>query len=137
MNIAVLLREIERVRPLAGNLIQTILAVSGADESGPLGVLDGSGKPIASLRTIVRAMEVLNDFAKTPDYFGTIPSRTLHAYYVVERSVGGEQSNRRIGRTVRPVFPRDGSLAGDIRSWGDDSADDSGSGDPSSDSQCG
>ena len=86
-----LLRRIEAVRPQVGSLIQTILEPGVVGVSGPSGVLlDESGSYSLSVRTIVRAMEVLNDYAKTADYAAPVGSKELHAYYVVESAVRGE-----------------------------------------------
>jgi len=90
-----LLREIERLRPLVGSLIQTILEPGANGEYAPSVVLSESGEPIASLRTIVRAMEVLDSYARTNDFQGAIPSRAAHAYGLVERAVDGKRVSRR------------------------------------------
>ena len=67
-----------------------------------------------SLRTIVRAMEVLDDFSKTKDFFSTADSRTVHAYYVVESAVSGQWASPGRHGALRTGEPESGIDAGDI-----------------------
>ncbi len=85
-----LLGLVGQVLPKGGNLIRTILEHGGAGEFAGSVVVDESGVHTVSLRTIVRAMEVLNDFSKSTRFSEAAGSRELHAYYVVERAVNGE-----------------------------------------------
>ena len=108
MNTLSLLSGTERLRPLVGNLIQTILARGSVDGSVPLGIVDENGSSTLSLRTIVRAMEVLNDFSKTRDFSTSPSSRVVHAYSVVERAINGELASRgRIGALQSGESDRD------------------------------
>ncbi len=106
MNTFALLAAIALLRPQAGNLIQTILERGSAGESVPLGIVDENGSNMLSLRTIVRAMEVLDDFSKTQDFGAAAPSRTRHAYYVVERAVSGQRASFGQLSSVPPGEPQ-------------------------------
>ena len=99
-----LLKGIAMLRPRAGSLIQTILEHGSVEGPViPLAAIDltvhETDNVTVSLRTIVRAMEVLDDFTKTADYGSQVSSRTLHAYHLVERAVHGEY--RSVGRLAK------------------------------------
>ena len=98
----VLLNAITAVRPRVGSLIQTILEAGDAGGFGAgVRIVDERGRSMLSLRTIVRAMEVLDDYTKTADFGSEAGSRELHAYYVVESAVGGEYT----GGRREPILP--------------------------------
>ena len=105
MSTSSLLRKIAVLRPQAGNLIQTILELGEYVGSVPLGIVDESGVPTLSLRTIVNAMEVIDDYSKTKDFTGTPSSKVLHAYGLVERAVSGEHLVRGQLSTLRLAGP--------------------------------
>jgi len=109
-----LIREIERLRPQATSLIQTILESGDVAGSTNSAVVNENGEPIASLRTIVRAMEVLNDFCKTQDFNATVPSRAVHCYYVVERAVSEQRLGGGRERQIQPGGPEASRIAGDV-----------------------
>ena len=129
MNTVDLLRRIELVRPQAGSLIQTILEAGVAGESVPLGVVNEDGSAMLSLRTIVRAMEVLDDFSKTKDFFSTADSRTIHAYYVVESAVSGQWVVPGSHGALRAGEPESGVATRDVPSGVHGDPDDNRSGD--------
>jgi len=125
VNISELLGHVERVRPQVGSLIRTILEAGGAGGSIPLGVVDENGVPTLSLRTIGRAMEVLDDFSKTKDYGATVKSREIHAYYVVERAISEQRLSAWVLKPIQPGQPEPGSDARDVPSRIDGREDDS------------
>ena len=129
MNTVDLLRGIERVRPLVGSLIQTILEHGDAGESVLLGIVNEDGSSMLSLRTIVRAMEALDDFSKTKDFYSTADSRTVHAYYVVESAISGQWFSAGSDRALRAGEPESGVSTRDIPSGLHRRSDDSRSGD--------
>jgi len=96
VNTYALLSEIARLRPEAGSLIQTILEVGSAVGSAPLGIVDESGAPTLSLRTIVHAMEVLDEYSKTKDFTSAPGSKVVHAYRLVERAISGKHALSRL-----------------------------------------
>ncbi len=107
MNTFALLRAIEMVRPQVGNLIRIILEAGAAGDYAPLGVVSPNGEPTLSLRTIARAMEVLDDYTKTKDFWASVPSRAVHAYHVVERAVREQHSGSRSEFAIGPGGPDD------------------------------
>ena len=130
MNTANLLREIARVRPAAGNLIQTILEVGAVAGSVNLGIVDENGVPTLSLHTIVRAMGVLDDFSKTKDFGATVGSKEIHAYGVVERAISEQHTVSRQLRALQSGLPADfNGLAKDLGGGFHGDPDDFGSGD--------
>ena len=130
MNGYVLLRKIELVRPLVGSLIQTMLAPGDAGQSFVMAIVNENGEPTASVRTIVRAMEVLDNYGKTADFGAAAPSRALHAYGVVERAISEQRFGSRGVESLRHGSSERREFAGDLPSGSDSSADDLGSGDP-------
>ena len=128
MNTSTLLREIARLRPQAGSLIQTILELGDAVGSLRLGTIDENGRPTLSLPIIVHAMEVLDDYSKTKDFTGIPGSKVLHAYGLVERAISGEHIARGQLSAIRSArsITIDG-LAGYLGSGGDVHPSDPGS----------
>ena len=60
-----------------------------------MGIVNESGEPMLSLRTIVRAMGVLDDYTKTAEPSASPSSKVLHAYGLVERAVSGKHAYAR------------------------------------------
>ena len=116
MNTFALLRETALLLSMAGSLIQTILAHGDAGASFDASQIDENGKPTSSLRTIVHAIEVLNDFSKTQDFGSQAPSRAVHAYYVVERAVHGQHRGRGELQSDHAGEPEQRLDAGDLPS---------------------
>ncbi len=117
MNTLSLLREIALLRPMATNLIQTILEPGNAGASLNTGIVDETGRSTPSLRTIVTAMGVLDDFSKTKDFGGTASSKAVHAYYLVQRAVDEQRANRGVLFKGESSEPADvDRFAGDVRS---------------------
>ena len=123
-----LLSAIERVRPEVGNLIQHIQERGSAAGSSDLVgfIVNEIGEPIISLRTIVRAMGVLDDFSKTKNLWTEADTRTTHAYHLVEYAVR-EYSRSSWGKLPgEPGGPLERLPVSDLRSGLDGDPDDSG-----------
>ena len=114
MKAYVLHEETERLRPLVGNLIRTILERGGSDESVPSSVLSENGELGPSLRIILLGMEVLNDYVQTADYTGALSSKTLHAYHLVERTISGQPAGAGRLSSSGSVGPEIGEAPRDV-----------------------
>ena len=114
MNSYDLLKGIGQLRPGATSLIQTILEAGSAGGPSTLVVQDEKGRLTVSLRTIVRAMEVLDDFTKRADYEAAVSSRVTHAYSLVERAISGERVGSWSVSALKPGGPGRGTPSGDV-----------------------
>ena len=135
-SISGLLKAIAVARPQVGSLIQTILELGAFAGSGRGFTVNESGEPTLSLPTIVRAMEVLDDFSKTKDYTGRPSAKVIHAYGLVERAIREQHSG---GWELVPRLPTGPApvdrLAGDLGGGSDGDPADSGGDPPSGGSQ--
>ena len=125
MNSLSLRAAIAELRPKATSLTQTILAHGAAAEFGGSAIVDEKGALTLSLRTIVRAMGVLDDYCETTDYSSTPSSKQIHAYYMVERAVSEQHADSWLGRPILTGESADlGGPAEDVRGGPDSSATD-------------